>query len=198
MKKNILSTISLTFLFLNICSSQMSVKNIANPYFEIVNMDSTGKTTPVKLFVNKKVNHDAQYELLYSFDFDKSGKAEEIFYSFGSQAYAMFLMNRNGSAEATNLYNAQFDIPEANEGFWFYISDIFGDATPEILIFSKIGENCFVKIINYSTNKKSFVEHEYPLNAQALSKQLLIKNQKILYMPYGSQGLFDEVPLIIE
>ena len=67
-----------------------------------------------------------------------------------------------------------------------------------ILIFSKIGESCFVKIINYSTVKKSFVEHTYGLNDLALSKQLLIKNQKKIFVPVGSQGLFEETPLIIE
>lgn len=198
MKKTILIFITLTFSLGNFSFGQTSESENSNPYFDIVNMDNTGKVTPIKLLVNKKVNHDSSYEALFTYDFDKSGKSEEIFYSFGSQAFAQFLMNPDGNMETTNLYNDQFDIPESNEGFWFYIADIFGDSTAEILIFSKIGESCFVKIINYSTVKKSFVEHTYGLNDLALSKQLLIKNQKKIFVPVGSQGLFEETPLIIE
>ncbi len=182
----------------NFSFGQTSVSKNSNPYFDIVNIDNTGKMTPVKFIVNIKVNHDSEYEALFSFDFDKNGKSEELFYSFGSQGFARFLMKPDGNMETSNLYNDQFDIPEANEGFWFYIADIFGDTTPEILIFSKIGESCFVKIINYSLVKKSFIEHNYELNDLALSKQLLIKNQKKIIVPVGSQGLFEETSLIIE
>ena len=161
-------------------------------------MDNTGEVTPVELLVNKKVDHHSRYEALFTYDFDKNGKLEEIFYSFGSQGYARFLMKPDGNMEAINLYDEQFDIPEDNEGFWFYIADIFGDQTPEILIFSKISESCFVKIINYSASKKSFLENTYGLNDLTLSKHLLIKNQEKIFVPLGSQGLFDEIPLIIE
>ena len=198
MKKTILISITLIFSLGNLLFGQTDATKDINPYFEIVNMDNTGEVTPVNLLVNKKVNHDSRYDSLFSYDFDKNGKLEEIFYSFGSQGFARFLMKPDGNMETINLYDEQFDVPEANEGFWFYIADIFGDQTPEILIFSQIGESCFVKIINYSTSKNSFVEHTYELNDLALSKQLLIKNQKKIFIPVGSQGLFDEIPLIIE
>jgi len=198
MKKPILISIYFTFYFGNFLIAQSRESKNSNPYFDIVNLDNAGKVTPVKLLVNKKVNHDSRYEALFTHDFDKNGKSDEIFYSYGSQGFARFLMKLNGNLETTNLYNDQFDIPEANEGFWFYIADIFEDQTPEILIFSKIGESCFVKIINYSKTKKKIVEHTYKLNYLALSKQLLIKNKKQIFIPFGSQGLFDETPLIIE
>ena len=198
MKKTILISITLIFSLGNLLFGQTDATKDINPYFEVVYMDNTGEVTPVNLLVNKKVNHDSRYDSLFSYDFDKNGKLEEIFYSFGSQGFARFLMKPDGNMETINLYDEQFDVPEANEGFWFYIADIFGDQTPEILIFSQIGESCFVKIINYSTSKNSFVEHTYELNDLALSKQLLIKNQKKIFIPVGSQGLFEETPLIIE
>lgn len=169
-----------------------------NPYLDIVNIDETGEVTSVKPLMRVKVDHDSQYEELFSYDFDKNGKLEEIFYSFGSQGYARFLMKPDGNAETINLYNESFDVPTDSEGFWFYMADIFGDSSPEILIYSIIGESSFVKIINYSKLKKSFVKHTYELNSLALSKQLLIKNQKKIFVPIGSQGLFEETPLIIE
>ena len=197
-KRNVLLAVSLVIFISNLAIAQTVTSKVSNPYFAIQNIDTLGNITQVKPVVSKKVNHDSPYQDLYTFDFDKSGKLEKIFYKLGSQSYAEFFIQVNGSTELTFLYNAPFDVPEANEGFWFYIDNVFGDATPEILIFSKIGENCFLKIINYSTAKKKFVEHQYELNAQALSKQILIKNQKKIFMPYGSQGLYDEVDLIIE
>lgn len=198
MTKTILTLIALVFSIINLFYGQTGEGINSNPYFEIVNMDNSGKVTPAQLLVNKKVNHDSRYETLFTYDFDKNGKLDKIFYSFGSQGVARFLMTPEGNMETTSLFSDPFDIPEENEGFWFYISDIFENQTPEILIFSKIGARCFLKIINYSTNKKSFVEHTYILNDVALSKQLLIKNQKKIFIPIGSQGLFDEIPLIVE
>ncbi|TDL99582.1 MAG: hypothetical protein C4K58_06740 [Flavobacteriaceae bacterium] len=201
MKKNyskLFLVFVITFSLVNLSFGQTSKNKNFNPYFGIVNIDNTGKETPVKLLVNKKVNHDSGYQALFSYDFDKNGKSEEIFYSFGSQGFARFLMKPDGNMETMNLYNEIFDIPQADEGFWFYIADIFGNRTPEILIFSKIGDSCFVKIINYSTDKNSFVEHYYALNDLALSKQLIFKSQKKIFVPIGSQGVFEEIPLIIE
>jgi hypothetical protein len=198
MKQIILIATCFSVLLINLTLGQTIDKGNLNPYFDIVNIDQTGKVTPVELLANIKVNLDSRYEALYSYDFDKNGKDEEIFYSFGSQGFARFLMKPDGKMETINLYNDAFDIPEANEGFWFYISDIFGDITPEILIFSKIGSSCFLKIINYSSAKNRFIEHTYNLYDLASSKQLVIVNQKKIHMPYGSQGLFDETPLIIE
>jgi hypothetical protein len=189
---------SIIFVFAFIVITNLSAQQTVNPYFAIQNIDTLGNITQVKPLLSKKVNHDSPYQDLYTYDFDKNGKPEKIFYKLGTQSFAEFFIQINGSIELTFLYNEPFDIPETNEGFWFYIDDIFGDATPEILIFSKIGENCFLKIINYSAVKKKFVEHQYELNAQALSKQILIKNQRKIFMPYGSQGLFEEVDLIIE
>jgi hypothetical protein len=198
MKQIILIAISFNVWLINFSFGQTIEKKDSNPYFDIVNIDQTGKVTPVELLVNIKVNLESRYEALYIHDFDKNGKDEEIFYSFGSQSFARFLMKPDGNMETINLYNDMFDIPQANEGFWFYISDIFGDTTPEILIFSKIGSSCFVKIINYSSSKSRLIEHTYNLYDMAFSKQLIIVNQKKINMPYGSQGLFDETPLIIE
>ena len=198
MKKKVLSAFSLIIFLYNFSIAQTATSKVSNPYFAIQNIDTSGNITQVKPLVSKKVNHDSTYQDLHTYDFDKNGKSEKIFYKLGSQSFAEFFMQINDSGELTFLYNESFDIPEANEGFWFYIDNIFGDATPEILIFSKIGENCFLKIINYSAVKKKFVDHQYELNAQALSKQILIKNQRKIFMPYGSQGLFEDLDLIIE
>jgi len=198
MKKKVLSAFSLIIFLYNFSIAQTATSKVSNPYFAIQNIDTSGNITQVKPLVSKKVNHDSTYQDLYTYDFDKNGKPEKIFYKLGSQSFAEFFMQINDSGELTFLYNESFDIPEANEGFWFYIDNIFGDATPEILIFSKIGEKCFLKIINYSAVKKKFVDHQYELNAQALSKQILIKNQRKIFMPYGSQGLFEDLDLIIE
>lgn len=198
MKQILLTLIFLTITFVKFSFGQGNGQGNSNPYFDIVEIDNSGKVTQVKLLTSRKVNHDTTYEELFVYDFDKSGKSENVFYSFGSQGFARFLMSIDSKLEPIDLYNEMFDIPEEKEGFWFYAADIFGDQTPEIIIFSKIGESCFVKIINYSTTKRKFVEHSYGLNDLALSKQLLVKNQGKIIIPIGSQGLFDETPLIIE
>lgn len=198
MKKILLISTFLTIAFVKFSFGQTNGHGNSNPYFDIVDIDNSGKVTQVKLLTNRKVNHDTTYQALFVYDFDKNGKSENVFYSFGSQGFARFLMSIDGNLEPIDLYNDMFDLPEDKEGFWFYAADIFGDQTPEIIIFSKIGESCFVKIINYSTTKRKFVEQLYRLNDLALSKQLLVKNQGKIIVPIGSQGLFDEIPLIIE
>ena len=55
MKKTILISITLTFSLGNFSFGQTSESENSNPYFDIVNMDNTGKVTPIKLLVNKKV-----------------------------------------------------------------------------------------------------------------------------------------------
>jgi len=169
-----------------------------NPYFDIVNIDESGKITAVKPTKLIKVNHDSLYEVLFAHDFDRNGELEEIFSSFDAEGYARFSIKPDGTMYTINIYNELFDIPTDDEGFWFYIADIFGDSNPEILIYSKIGEKCFVQINNYSTVKQGFVGHNYELNSLSLSKHLLIKNEKKIIIPIGSQGLFEEAPLIIE
>ncbi|MDD4148607.1 MAG: hypothetical protein PHE33_01115 [Bacteroidales bacterium] len=169
-----------------------------NPYFDIVNIDESGKITSVKPTKQIKVNHEELYKVLFAYDFDKNGELEEIFSSFDAEGYARFSIKPDGTMYVINIYDELSDIPTDDEGFWFYIADIFGDSNPEILIYSKIGEKCFVQISNYSTVKQSFVGHNYELNSLSLSKHLLIKNENKIIIPFGSQGLFEEAPLIIE
>lgn len=170
----------------------------SNPYFKIITVDEKGNSLPANMLFYKKVNINQDYDSLYNYDFDKNGIKEEIFYRLGSQSFAGFILLPNEKKEAIKLYDESFEIPNEDEGFWFYLADIFNDSTPEILIFSKIGESCNLKIINYSFKKKQYLENNYSLNPIAFSKNILITNEKKLVIPYGSQGLFDEEKLVYE
>jgi hypothetical protein len=173
------------------------LKTVVNPHFEIINMDIAGKVTPVAYLLAMKIDLNSSYQSLYTYDFNQDGVKEELFYSFGSQNFARILWKSENTRVAEDLYNDYFEVPLEDEGFWFYITDIFGDAEPEILIFSIIGEDCFLKIINYSASQGKMVENIYPLSAYSAYPRQLIKSDKVIISPYGSQGLFEEYPLII-
>jgi hypothetical protein len=172
-------------------------KTVVNPHFEIINMDNAGKVTPVASVVAMKIDLNSSYQSLYTYDFNRDGVKEEIFYSFGSQNFARFLWKSENTRVTESLYNDYFEVPNEGEGFWFYIVDVFGDTAPEILIFSIIGEDCFLKIINYSASQGKMVENIYPLSDYSVYPRHLIKSDKVIISPYGSQGLFEEYPLII-
>jgi hypothetical protein len=175
-----------------------SIGKNSNPYFKIVNIDEKGNSLPAEVLFYKKVNHNALHDSLINFDFDNNGIDEKIFYHLGTQSFAEFILLPNNRKDAIALFNETFDIPNEDEGFWFYLADIYNDSTPEILIFSKIGENCNLKIINYSFHKQQYLEHNYALNPIALTKNLLVKNEQKIITPYGSQGLFEEEKLVYE
>jgi hypothetical protein len=185
------------FAFSTFTYGQTIGKN-SNPYFKIVTTDEKGNSLPANMLFYKKVNINADFDTLCNYDFDKNGIKEEIFYRLGSQSFAGFILLPNKKKEAIKLYDEPFDVPNEEEGFWFYLADIFNDSTPEILIFSKIGESCNLKIVNYSANKQTYLENNYALNPIALSKITLITNEKKLIIPYGSQGLFEEEKLVFE
>lgn len=191
------SVLVVLFVFVSFLHTLGQAKTVANPFFDIVTIDNSGKVFNVPVLFSQKINLKSSYESLYTYDFNKDGVKEEIFYSFGSQNVARFLWKSENTRITENLYNDYFEEPGANEGFWFYIVDVFGDATPEILIFSQIGENSFLKIINYSTSLGQMVENMYLLSAYASYPNQLVKNDKVIIAPYGSQGLFDELPLKI-
>jgi hypothetical protein len=188
----------LTFIFLGHHATMFGQsKTVVNPHFEIINMDNVGKVTPVPSLVAMKIDLNSSFQSLYTYDFNRDGVKEEIFYSFGSQNFARFFWKSENTRVTESLYNNYFEEPNEGEGFWFYITDVFGDAEPEILIFSIIGEECFLKIVNYSASQGKMLENIYPLSAYSAYPRKLIKSDKVIISPYGSQGLFEEYPLII-
>ena len=89
-------------------------KTVVNPHFEIINVDNAGKVTPVPSLVAMKIDLNSSFQSLYTYDFNRDGVKEEIFYSFGSQNFARFFWKSENTRVTESLYNNYFEEP--NEG----------------------------------------------------------------------------------
>ena len=162
------------------------------PHFKIAESVDGGKITYIKPIkcVNLDLINDSEASDVLSYDFNNDGYEEHISYRTiedKSGTYIRFKMEGGIIHEYNVIYEAG-TVSDAGNGVWLYVADVYGDKTPELLIFSCFG---FVElnISIYSDNQ--FIDTSFSLIGENV---LYIKNQRLV-RDYISDGTYKSYPL---
>lgn len=183
----VVTVICLLFYSTNLCYSQVNC-----PHFKIAESVEGERVAYMKPLKCLKLDLDLKsQDNVMSYDIDNDGFDEKVGYSSreGSSVLNFKIEGLNPNGGIVHKFEIDYfpeHINEQENGVWVFLADIYGDALPEVLVFSYfVDKGCSLVVPTFSNDR--FIDRIFSLNADDGVTHMYVKNQKLVrnYSSYG-------------